>query len=69
MKKSRFLLKIVLVLLVAALFAPWGDTSLSRYTLRLFGRLFQSEEARAVFGLEEEEAQAVFGDGGGGTFV
>ncbi|MBR3837885.1 MAG: hypothetical protein IKJ74_07060 [Clostridia bacterium] len=62
MKKKRFALSVVLFLLsLALLFAPAGTSSLKQGSLSFFDALFQSQRARAVFDLEEEEALQVFG--------
>lgn len=53
----------VLVLLLAL--GLWRETErcdLGDLSLRFFSELFRSPEAREVFGLEEEEAKAVFGE-------
>jgi len=70
MKKKHFFLSIALFLLsLALLFAPAGAFSLKQGSLSFFDALFQSQLARAVFDLEEEEAVEVFGWEDGAYFL
>jgi len=66
--------KIVLFLLTASLiaFSLWGTErkqGLGELSLQSFARLFREQTAREVFDVEEEEARAVFGDGGEAVFL
>ena len=68
MKKIVFLLLSV-ALLAFALSATAPRSGLGELSLQSFARLFSDPAAREVFGVEEEEARAVFGEEEGAVFL
>ena len=55
--------------LALGLWQGGGRRDLGDLSLRFFSKLFQSPEAREVFGVEEEEVRAVFGELSENTFL
>lgn len=67
MKKRIFLLLFILLALCGEFFGVIGG--LSEWGERNFRHLMESPAARAVFDLDEKEAETVFGDAGEAMFL